>query len=105
MFPEADEANMNMNQTISTKAVAGRSGGRHVFKQHRLLDTVMEALSLKSDAGLARRLDVTPPLISLLRSGKRRIGPSMLLRMHEVSDIPISQLRALMSDEAQNREI
>jgi transcriptional regulator with XRE-family HTH domain len=93
-----------MNQTVSAKAATGRSGGRHVFKQHRLLDTVMEALSLKNDAGLARRLDVTPPLISLLRSGKRRIGPSMLLRMHEVSDIPISQLRALMPDDTQSHE-
>ncbi len=64
----------------------------------------MEALSLKSDAGLARRLDVTPPLISLLRNGKRRIGPNMLLRIHEASDMPISQLRALMSDDEQSRE-
>jgi transcriptional regulator with XRE-family HTH domain len=93
-----------MNQTISTKTVTGRSRGRHVFKQHRLLDAVMEALSLKSDAGLARRLDVTPPLISLLRNGKRRIGPNMLLRIHEASDMPISQLRALMSDDEQSRE-
>jgi hypothetical protein len=93
-----------MKETVSTTAVTGGSPGRHVIKQHRLLDAVKETLSLKTDAGLARRLDVSPPVISLLRSGKRPIGPSMLIRMHEASDMPISQLRALMADEAQSHE-
>jgi hypothetical protein len=93
-----------MNQTVPTNTVTDRSRGRHFVKKHRVLDAVMKALSLKTDAGLARMLDVSPPVISLLRSGKRPIGPSMLIRMHEASDMPISQLRALMADEAQSRE-
>lgn len=61
-----------------------------------LLDALIERLNLKNDAALSRLLDVAPPVISKLRHGALPIGPTMLIRMHEVSEIGIREMRALM---------
>ncbi|MBX9901680.1 MAG: hypothetical protein K2Y28_12930, partial [Burkholderiaceae bacterium] len=47
---------------------------------------------------LARHLEVAPPVISKTRNGKLAVGASLLLRLHEVTDISIKDLRALMGD-------
>ena len=64
-----------------------------------LLDTLIEKLNLKNDAALSRVLEVAPPVISKLRHGSLPIGPTMLIRMHEVSDLGIREMRALMLNE------
>jgi plasmid maintenance system antidote protein VapI len=61
-----------------------------------LLDALIEKLNLKNDAALSRLLEVAPPVISKLRHGALPIGPTMLIRMHEVSDLGIREMRALM---------
>jgi hypothetical protein len=61
-----------------------------------LLDALIEKLKLKNDAALSRLLEVAPPVISKLRHGALPIGPTMLIRMHEVSDLNIRDMRALM---------
>jgi len=38
----------------------------------KLLDTIKERHSIKSDAELSRKLDVPPPTISKIRSGRVR---------------------------------
>jgi len=70
------------------------------IRPHRLLDTLMERKSLKTDAALAKMLGVTPPVVSKHRSGKLAIGANMLIRMHETTDIPIRELRALIPENA-----
>ncbi len=61
-----------------------------------LLDAIIEKLDLKNDAALSRLLEVAPPVISKLRHGALPIGPTMLIRMHEVSEMNIREMRALM---------
>lgn len=61
-----------------------------------LLDALIEKLQLKNDAALSRILEVAPPVISKLRHRALPIGPTMLIRMHEVSDMGIREMRALM---------
>jgi hypothetical protein len=61
-----------------------------------LLDALIEKLNLKNDAALSRLLEVAPPVISKLRHGALPIGPTMLIRMHEVSEMNIRDMRALM---------
>ena len=63
-----------------------------------LLNTIMQQLSLKNDAALSRLLDVAPPVISKVRHRRLPIGASMLIRMHEVTNISIKDLRDLMGD-------
>ena len=40
---------------------------------HRLFDDIIKEFALKSDAGLARFLDLAPPHISRLRHGRYHV--------------------------------
>jgi plasmid maintenance system antidote protein VapI len=64
----------------------------------RLLDVLVARLRLKNDAALSRLLEVEAPTISKIRNRRLRVGAAMLLRMHEVSNLSIEELRALMGD-------
>ena len=65
------------------------------FVPNKLLDTLIEKLNLKNDAELCRVLEVQPPIISKIRHGKLAVGATILLRMHEKSDLPIKELKQL----------
>lgn len=68
------------------------------YNPNRLLDTLIEKLHLKNDAALSRALEVAPPVISKIRHRRLPVGASLLIRMHEVSDLSIHDLRYLMGD-------
>jgi len=68
------------------------------YNPNRLLDSLIERFHLKNDAALSRALEVTPPVISKIRHNKLPIGASLLIRMHEFSELSISELRNLMGD-------
>ena len=68
------------------------------YDPNRLLDALIEKLSLKNDAALSRILEVAPPVISKIRHRRLPVGASLLIRMHEVSDLSIQELRTLMGD-------
>jgi DNA-binding transcriptional regulator YdaS (Cro superfamily) len=63
-----------------------------------LLDTVTECLNVKNDAALSRALAVAPPIISKVRTGKAVVSAALLIRIHEITNISIKELRALMGD-------
>jgi predicted house-cleaning noncanonical NTP pyrophosphatase (MazG superfamily) len=65
------------------------------FVPNKLLDTLIEKLQLKNDAELCRVLEVQPPIISKIRHRKLNVGATILLRMHEKSNIPIRELKEL----------
>ena len=77
---------------------AGHDDILRSYDPNRLLDHLIDRLDLKNDAALARILDVAPPVISKIRHYRLAIGASLLIRMHEVSDISIADLRILMGD-------
>ncbi|WP_440963873.1 hypothetical protein ACL58G_28365 [Massilia sp. GER05] len=66
------------------------------YDPNRVLDAIIDKLKLKNDAALSRLLEVAPPVISKIRHHTLPIGATLLLRMHEVSDYSIRELRALM---------
>jgi hypothetical protein len=66
---------------------------------NKLLDAIIGKLNLKNDAALSRVLEVAPPVISKLRHGTLPVGPTILIRMHEVSDMGIREMRALMQED------
>jgi hypothetical protein len=68
------------------------------YDPDNLLDTLIKQLHLKNDAALSRALEVAPPVISKIRHRRLPIGASLLIRMHEISDLSISDLRGLMGD-------
>ena len=68
------------------------------YNPDNLLDSLIERLNLKNDAALSRALEVAPPVISKIRHHRLPVGASLLIRMHEVSDLSIRDLRYLMGD-------
>jgi plasmid maintenance system antidote protein VapI len=69
------------------------------YDPNMLLDTLINKLKLKNDAALSRALEVDPPVISKIRHRRRRVGPALLIRMHEISNLSIKELRRLMGDD------
>jgi hypothetical protein len=55
-------------------------------------------MQLKNDAELCRVLEVQPPIISKIRHRKLNVGATILLRMHEKSNIPIRELKELTAE-------
>ncbi len=68
------------------------------YDPNRLLNSLIEKLHLKNDAALSRALEVAPPVISKIRHRRLPVGASLLIRMHEVSELSIRDLRILMGD-------
>ncbi|AMO94011.1 hypothetical protein CFter6_1299 [Collimonas fungivorans] len=68
------------------------------YDPNHLLDSLIDKLQLKNDAALSRALEVAPPVISKIRHRRLPVGASLLIRMHEISDLTIGELRGLMGD-------
>lgn len=68
------------------------------YDPNNLLDRIIEKLHLKNDAALSRSLEVAPPVISKIRHRRLPVGASLLLRMHEVTDLSLKELRDMMGD-------
>ncbi|AIY40133.1 hypothetical protein LT85_0975 [Collimonas arenae] len=88
---------------VTTKATVDTSTGDKLSEQitydpNHLLDALIEKLKLKNDAALSRALEVAPPVISKIRHHRLPVGASLLIRMYEVTDLTISELRELMGD-------
>jgi hypothetical protein len=73
------------------------------YNPDRLLDAIIVKLHLKNDAALSRALEVAPPVISKIRHRTLPIGATILLRMHEISDFSIRELKELMGSPANLR--
>lgn len=68
------------------------------YDPNRLLDRLLQRMELEDDEALCRVLDVGPPLLAMVRSRQLPVGPSLLIRITEVSGISIPELRKLMGD-------
>jgi hypothetical protein len=68
------------------------------YDPDHLLASIIGKLKLKNDAALSRALEVAPPVISKIRHRRLPVGASLLIRMHEVTDLSIAELRSLMGD-------
>ena len=75
------------------------------YDPNNLLDSLIDTLRLRNDAALARVLEVAPPVISKIRHRKLPIGASILIRMHEVTELSIKDLRIMMGDRRQKFRI
>jgi len=64
----------------------------------RLFNALCGLLKLRSDVGLARKLEVPSALVRLVRMGEIPVTPELLIRMEEVSGWSGRALRDLMGD-------
>jgi len=63
----------------------------------KLLDYIKDAHGLKNDAALARYLDIGPPAISKIQRGNLQISPALILSIHEITGLPVAQIRELIA--------
>lgn len=75
------------------------------YDPDRLLNGLIDKLKLKNDAALSRALGVYPNAISKIRCRRLPVGASILIRMHEISNLSIGELRTLMGDRRQKFRI
>lgn len=66
------------------------------YDPDRLLDAMLAALKLKNDAALSRQLGIMPPVISKIRHRRTPVSASLLILLHEHSEMPIRELKSLM---------
>jgi plasmid maintenance system antidote protein VapI len=78
---------------MATKFIANQDS----YNPNYLLDELIKKLNLKNDAALSRVLEVAPPVISKIRHRTLPIGATILIRMHEVSDFSIRELREMLN--------
>jgi hypothetical protein len=69
------------------------------YNPQKFINDLIDLLKLKNDAALSRLLKVAPPVISKIRIKRLVVGASFLVRLHEVTNLPISELRKMMGDE------
>ena len=72
-----------------------------VYDPNRLLDRVREALHLANDAALARTLQIRPPVLSTIRHRRTPVSASLLIRIHEETNLSIAELREMLGDRRQ----
>lgn len=66
-----------------------------------LLDLLINVMALKNDAGLARVLEVAPPVISKIRHGRLPVGATFLISAHEESGLPIKEMKQVLYQEVE----
>lgn len=62
-----------------------------------LIDLIIKKLDIKNDAALSRVLEVAPPVISKIRNDKLPVGATLIIRIHELTDISISDIKSYLT--------
>ena len=68
------------------------------YDPNALLDSLKDLMKLKNDAALSIALDIQPPVLSKIRHYRMPVSGAVLLRMHEVSNVSVTDLQAMMGD-------
>ncbi len=63
-----------------------------------LLDKLMYLFNLKNEISFSKKFGFSPSHISKLRHKRTVISPNFLLRIHDISQISISELKKMMKD-------
>src|SRR3569832_892230 len=88
----------SLSITASTQMTNEKANNQVQFHPDNMLASLNGKLNLKNDAALSRALEVAPPIISKIRHRRLPGGASLLILMHEVTDLSIKELRSLMGD-------
>lgn len=64
----------------------------------RLLTYLTHFLQLQNEVALSRALRISHGLLKAIREQRLAIAGAILMQMHEVSQLSIAELRALMGD-------
>lgn len=62
------------------------------------IERLIHRLDLRSSSALARKVGISPSVISKVRHRRLAVSGEILLKIHEETDIPIKELRCMMGD-------
>ena len=62
------------------------------------IDRLISRLGLRSSSALARKVGLSPSVISKVRHRRLAVSGEILLKIHEETEIPIRELRHMMGD-------
>lgn len=65
-------------------------------KPHPLLDALRAEFNLKNDAALARFLEVQPPVVSKIRTGRLPVSADRILQVYDATGWSIEKIRGLI---------
>lgn len=65
----------------------------------KLFDYIQQNYGIKNDRELADKLNVSAPVISRIRNGKCTISADVIVKIHEIFEIPIRQIKELCSNQ------
>lgn len=65
------------------------------YDPNHFIDVLLAQFQLKNDAALCRLLEIAPPVLSKIRHKRLAISAAILLRVHEKTEIPVRELKAL----------
>lgn len=71
-----------------------------IRNNNALLDLLINTMTLKNDAALARVLEVPAPVISKIRHGRLKIGATLLIGAHEESGLSIKEMKRVLHEVA-----
>lgn len=61
------------------------------------MDLLLDILGLPSDSALSRALFVAPSVISRIRFGRLSVGPIMVLRIHDLTNMSVAEIKEMIS--------
>jgi len=64
-----------------------------------LIDALIIRMDLKNDAKLSKLLELAPPVISKLRSGKLKLGATVIIRIHEKTGMSVKEIKSYMNQD------
>ncbi len=67
----------------------------HQFEKHELLDYIREKFKINSDKDLAIALNLKRSYISKVRNGTMKVTPTLILHVHDATDMPIRQIKQI----------
>jgi transcriptional regulator with XRE-family HTH domain len=69
-----------------------------IYNPALLLDSLLQKLELATDRELATLIGLTPSAISKIRARRAPVSAALLVRINEITDVRISDIRALMGE-------
>lgn len=70
------------------------------YNANGLLDHLLERLSLRNDAALARLMQVQPPVLSKIRHNRMPVGDSFILKCIETAGMSAPEVRSYVGGRA-----
>lgn len=70
------------------------------YNPNGLVDEVINKLDLKSDAALARKFSVAPPVISKIRHHRLLVGATFMIKCHEIAGMSFPKIRSYVGGAA-----